>query len=308
MDPILNMESYGHSGEEITLTIYLYGERGQRQESKEEKEEEEESIMLLEKPYIKKESYPLDLNAEDHSSQSETNLLQLDSETRSEDSFHIEDERSHIPPESNYPEETIFKGEGECEVCMDVQYLQCMECCKIKVCKNCLKEYIRRKVNLGVIDITCMGSFCDTPLDTNFIMNVTESYISTRLSFLLERRKRSKNQVACPRCESTLTVKDVRELSGKQRRRIECTNCNESVCGRCMLPWHETTHCPSAGIEKWAKKKAGRAKNATKCPQCGVSIATISCCHFYLKGTETKFGILFQKASNDKENIHIKYW
>ena len=234
-------------------------------------------MMVPESPYIKKESNSNHvMDKEDQTSQSEIEALQLDSEYKNEDSFHIKDEKS-ILPQSNYTGETILKGEGECEVCMDVHYLLYMECCQIKVCKNCLKEYIRQKVNLGLIDITCIGSFCDIPLDTNFMMNVTDSYISTRLSYLLEHRKRSKKQVACPWCENILTVNDVDidKLSGKQRIRIECTNCNESVCGRCMLPWHETTRCPSAGIEKWAKKKAGRAKNAIKCPQCGVSIATI---------------------------------
>lgn len=179
------------------------------------------------------------------------------------------------------------KIKGTCEICLeeDVATRERL-CCKVPVCENCLKEYLKNEVKQRNVRIQCIN--CDSYVHRDEILTLLPIELKEKYyQFLLEENK-DPNIKTCPRCCVLQNKKDIlpnsHSASPKKKKKkyspglkVICSKCGLTWCFDCHAPWHENIKCREFRkgdklVKNWAKEFSYGQQNAVKCPKCKVSL------------------------------------
>ena len=187
-----------------------------------------------------------------------------------------------------------------CSICFsqkDVFYRK--PCCTRLVCKDCMLQIIRTKVNDGIVHIPCPNPECNEVLNDQEVVVAIGEDAEMRDKydrFALDARKGGSKKT-CPRCGFITEHKLPRKFRLKEEDvKLRCTSCDLEWCFKCHAPWHEGATCKAfrtgeKHFREWTKglRENGDA-NCQRCPMCRVYIQrTTGCDHMTCNRCDTEF-------------------
>ncbi|KAJ4358725.1 uncharacterized protein N0V89_003309 [Didymosphaeria variabile] len=159
-------------------------------------------------------------------------------------------------------------------------------------CNVCIGKMIKEKIvqrDLGEAILICAFPDCEHVLDYHTIMGLIfkgarENWDTALVNHHL---RTSENYIAClnPACAQYFSIEDCQgklPKSSKSSRgqKIACPHCEESMCMKCMRPWHASTSCSKFKIaEEKHSLQAITDMGAKPCPKCGVKIVKNGGCN-----------------------------
>jgi len=178
-------------------------------------------------------------------------------------------------------EEELVKKQKErvvddatCQICLDDLYSQKfkpLEKCPHVYHEDCIKEYIKMKIDEKGFPITCPAPDCKSEVTLADAEILGQEYVDKFISFSLKSYiEKHVDEVSCcptPDCPFAF-------LAEEGQNEFKCPACNKHYCLNCRVEWHkgmtckeyEITHKRDENDEKFEKLMKG--KKYKQCPKC----------------------------------------
>jgi len=173
------------------------------------------------------------------------------------------------------------RSSERCAVCFEntANKLDRRQCCDLPLCQACLEKYVRAKLSIGVVHISCPNPLCERLVQVAELTSLEHELVQLFYRRLVDANS-DPHRKTCPNCCLVTEVEPQSNLNDQKATEygllISCTKCQFKWCFRCHGPQHDGVRCDKnrAGdnlLQQWAQsEQISNIPTAQQCPTCKV--------------------------------------
>ncbi|XP_067935622.1 E3 ubiquitin-protein ligase RNF217-like [Watersipora subatra] len=184
--------------------------------------------------------------------------------------------------------------EDDCQVCMTRVNASSRACCGQMVCDFCMMQYMKQKIEDGLVHMICPASDCSQPVSRDeIICRLIDDVVLEKYHRFVVNANADPNKKTCPSC-CIITTLEV-ETFTKMGHQVVCDQCGFCWCFECHAPKHDGVKCKEnikglKALVKWSKSQSNGQRNARRCPKCKLLIQRSGGCdHMQCTRCKTHF-------------------